>query len=151
MGLILYSSNLTQKSYTIYRGIIPNDKNLPLTQFRHLRQLLGRSCSYLLPRQDGGISQNYVSGRFLPFGMVPLYKGGFLPSIMVTLHVHVSCRVPRVLPLPAVRVQHRDAELHLRAEHQLPVDGELRDERHRHLQGPTINDVHFGPPFSGLG
>ena len=57
----------------LYRGTIPNGKNLPLTQFRHLRQLLGRSCSYLLPRQDGGISQNYVSGRFLPFGMVPLY------------------------------------------------------------------------------
>ena len=55
-----------------YRGTIPNGKNLPLTQFRHLRQLLGRSCSYLLPRQDGGISQNYVNGRFLPFGMVPL-------------------------------------------------------------------------------
>ena len=63
----------TQASLDDYRGTIPNGKNLPLTQFRHLRQLLGRSCSYLLPRQDGGISQNYVSGRFLPFGMVPLY------------------------------------------------------------------------------
>ena len=57
----------------LYRGTIPNGKNLPLTQFQHLRQLLVRSCSYLLPRQDGRISQNYVSGRFLPFGMVPLY------------------------------------------------------------------------------
>ena len=63
---------LVRYVYSIYRGTIPNGKNLPLTQFRHLRQLLGRSCSYLLPRQDGGISQNYVSGRFLPFGMVPL-------------------------------------------------------------------------------
>ena len=57
---------------TRYRGTIQVSKNLPLTQFRHLRQLLGRSCSYLLPRQDGGMSQNYVNGRFLPFGMVPL-------------------------------------------------------------------------------
>ena len=60
-------------SDSTYRGTITNGKNLPLTQFRHLRQLLGRSCSYLLPRQDGGISQNYVNGRFLPFEMVPLY------------------------------------------------------------------------------
>ena len=50
-----------------YRETIQNGKNLPLTQFRHLWQLMGRSCSYLLPRQDGGITQNYVNGRFLPF------------------------------------------------------------------------------------
>ena len=69
--------NLIYQNYLpsfMYRGTIPNGKNLPLTQFRHLRQLLGRSCSYLLPRQDGGISQNYVNGRFSPFGMVPLYS-----------------------------------------------------------------------------
>ena len=65
--------NLTAFNLNYYRGTIPNGKNLPLTQFLHLRQLMGRSCSYLLPRQNGGISQNYVNGRFLPFGMVPLY------------------------------------------------------------------------------
>ena len=45
----------------VYRGTIQVGKNLPLTQFLHLQQLMGRSCSYLLPRQDGGISQNYVN------------------------------------------------------------------------------------------
>ena len=34
---------------TILRG-----KNPPLTWFRHFWQLMGRNCSYLLPRQDGG-------------------------------------------------------------------------------------------------
>ena len=49
-----------------YRETIQVGKNLPLTQFRHLRQLMGRYCNYLLPRQDGGISLIYVYGRFLP-------------------------------------------------------------------------------------
>ena len=57
----------------MYRVTILRGDNLSLTWFQHFWQLVGRYCSYLLPRQDGGISQNYVSGRFLPFGMVPLY------------------------------------------------------------------------------
>ena len=32
-------------------------KNFPLTWFRHLWQLVGRYCSCVLPRQDGGTSQ----------------------------------------------------------------------------------------------
>ena len=47
-------------------------KNLPLTWFRQFRQLVGRYCSYLLPRQDGVKSQIKVNGRFLPSRWVTL-------------------------------------------------------------------------------
>ena len=46
---------------TIFPKYIQGDpsarKNLPLTWFRPLRQLVGRYCSCLLPRQDGGTYQ----------------------------------------------------------------------------------------------
>ena len=41
------------------------DENLPLTQFRQFRQLVGRYCSYLLPRQVDGTFQTYVNRRFV--------------------------------------------------------------------------------------
>ena len=41
-------------------------KNIQLTWFRQFRQLAGRYCSCLLPRQDGGTSQIQVNGRLLP-------------------------------------------------------------------------------------
>ena len=40
-----------------YRATILRGNNLQLTWFRHFWQLVGRYCSYLLPRQDGGTSQ----------------------------------------------------------------------------------------------
>ena len=58
----------------IYRVTHQNGYNLPLTLFQLLRQLLGRYCSYLLPRQDGGTSQIQVNGRFLPSRYVTLYS-----------------------------------------------------------------------------
>ena len=42
---------------SLYRVTIPCGNNLPLTGFRHFWQLMGRNCSYLLPRQDGGTNQ----------------------------------------------------------------------------------------------
>ena len=50
-----------------------NGKNLPLTLFQQFLQLMGRYCSYLIPRQDDGTSQITVNGRFIPFGCVTLY------------------------------------------------------------------------------
>ena len=41
----------------IYRVTILRGYNLPLTWFRHFRQLVGCYCSYLLSRQDGGTYQ----------------------------------------------------------------------------------------------
>ena len=46
------------------RVTILHGNNLPLTWFRQFRQFLGRYCSYLLPRQDGGTFQIQVNGRF---------------------------------------------------------------------------------------
>ena len=48
-------------------------ENLPLTQFRQFWQLVGRDCSYLLPRQDDGSFQSQVSGRLSPSRIVTLY------------------------------------------------------------------------------
>ena len=58
----------------IYRVTRLLGNNLPLTWFWHFRQLLGRYCSYLLPRQDGGTFQIQVNGRFLPRRRVTLYR-----------------------------------------------------------------------------
>ena len=40
----------------LYRVAQVDVENLQLTKFRQFWQLLGRYCSYLLPRQDGGTS-----------------------------------------------------------------------------------------------
>ena len=40
----------------VYRVTHLVDENLPLTQFRQFWQLVGRYCSYLLPRQNNGTS-----------------------------------------------------------------------------------------------
>ena len=40
-----------------YRVTHQNGKNLLLTEFRQVCQLVDHNCSYLLPRQDGGMSQ----------------------------------------------------------------------------------------------
>ena len=40
-----------------YRVAQVDVENLQLTKFRQFWQLLGRYCSYLLPRQDDGISE----------------------------------------------------------------------------------------------
>ena len=45
-----------------YRVTIQDGKNFPSTYFRHLRQLVCRYCSYILPSQDGGSSQIIVAG-----------------------------------------------------------------------------------------
>ena len=52
---------------------ILDGKNLQLTLFWHFWQLLGRYCSYLLPRHDGWTSQISVNGRFLPTRIVTQY------------------------------------------------------------------------------
>ena len=49
-----------------------DSENLPLTYFRQCWQLLGRYCSYLLPRQDGGKFQIQINGRLLPRRRVTL-------------------------------------------------------------------------------
>ena len=54
-------------------------ENLQLTQFRQFWQLLGRYCSYLLPRQDDGTSKTQVNWRFLPTTWVTLYNAN-IPS-----------------------------------------------------------------------
>ena len=48
------------------RKKILDGKDVPLTKFRHFRQLVGQYC-----RQDGGPSQIDVSGRFLPTTIAP--------------------------------------------------------------------------------
>ena len=58
---------------TTYRVTHVVDENLPLTQFRQFRQLVGRSCSYLLPRQDGGTYVIQVNRRLLVTRWVTLY------------------------------------------------------------------------------
>ena len=40
-----------------YRVTLLRGNNLPLTKFRHFWQLVGRNCSWLLPRQNGGTFQ----------------------------------------------------------------------------------------------
>ena len=50
--------------------------NLPLTWFRQFRQLPGRYCSYLLPKQDGGTFQIQVNRRLLARRRVTLYIPG---------------------------------------------------------------------------
>ena len=47
-------------------------KTLPLTWFRQFRQLVGRYCSCLLPRQDGGIFHIQVNRSFSLNRMVTL-------------------------------------------------------------------------------
>ena len=54
-------------SASLYRVTSQDGKNLPLTEFRQFWQLVVRYCSYLLPRQYGGIFQILVNRRFLPF------------------------------------------------------------------------------------
>ena len=54
---------------------ILHGNNLPVTCFQHFWQLVGRYCSYLLPRQYGGTSQVEVNRRLLPRKMVTLYGG----------------------------------------------------------------------------
>ena len=49
------------------------EENLLLTEFRQFWQLVGRYCSYLLPRQDGGTFQIEVNGRFSSMKCVTLY------------------------------------------------------------------------------
>ena len=68
-GYAFYYFTLVSSS-VLYRVTHLLGKNLPLTWFR---QLAGRYCSCLLPRQDGGTSQIQVKGRFLPSRCVTLY------------------------------------------------------------------------------
>ena len=56
-----------------YRVTQKNLQNLLLTWFRQFRQLVGRYCSSLLPRQDGGTSLIGVNRRFCKFFCVTLY------------------------------------------------------------------------------
>ena len=56
----------------MYRVAQVDMENLQLTKFRPFWQLLGRYCSYLLPRQDDGTFQIQVNGRLLPTRMVTL-------------------------------------------------------------------------------
>ena len=46
--------------------------NLPFTWFQQFWQLMGRYCSGLLPRQDGGTFKIQVNRRFLPSRSVTL-------------------------------------------------------------------------------
>ena len=49
--------NIHMITYPIlYRVTILVGENLLLTELRHFRQLVGRYCSCILPRQDGGTS-----------------------------------------------------------------------------------------------
>ena len=47
--------------------------NLLLTQLRHIWQLVGRYCSYLLPRHDGRTDKIQVNERLLPTKWATLY------------------------------------------------------------------------------
>ena len=47
-----------------YRVAQVDVENLQLTKFRQFWQLLGRYCSYLMPRKDGGTSQIQLNRRF---------------------------------------------------------------------------------------
>ena len=58
---------------TRYRVTHMLGKILPFTWFRQLRQLVGRYCSCLLPRQDGGTSQILSQREVLPSWLVTLY------------------------------------------------------------------------------
>ena len=51
--------------FPTYRVTGQDGKNLPLTEFQQFWQLVGRYCSYLLPKQDGGTPKIYVNKRFL--------------------------------------------------------------------------------------
>ena len=51
------AKDLMKRYVCMYRVTILRGYNLPLTWFQHFWQLVGRYCSYLLPRQDGGTSQ----------------------------------------------------------------------------------------------
>ena len=59
--------------YLKYRVIHFVGENLQLTQFRHIRQLVGRYYSCLLPRQYDGTPKTQVNGRFSPTTWVTLY------------------------------------------------------------------------------
>ena len=67
----LVSLNTLSTCNRSYRVTHLLGKNLPLTWFRQFRQLMGRYCSCLLPRQDGGISQIQVN--VLPSRCITLY------------------------------------------------------------------------------
>ena len=51
------SCELQTLALALYRVTDQVGKNLPLTEFRQFRQLVGRYCSYLLPRQHDGTFQ----------------------------------------------------------------------------------------------
>ena len=57
----------------MYRVVHSEWKNLPLTKFQQFRQVVGRYCSYLMPRHDGGTSKIQVNRRLLPTRWVTLY------------------------------------------------------------------------------
>ena len=61
-------------------------KNLLLICFLLFRQLEGRYCSNLLPRQDGGTFQ--INRRFSPTRWVTLYKDVFLGFDPDVYHPH---------------------------------------------------------------
>ena len=48
----------------LYKVTIVDGKNLPLTKFQRFWQVMGRYCSYLLPRQVDGTFHIQVNGRF---------------------------------------------------------------------------------------
>ena len=64
-GLSLTLTPLHSKDNLIYRVIHQVRTNLLLTRFRQSWQLVGRYCSYLLPRQVDGTFQTQVNRRFL--------------------------------------------------------------------------------------
>ena len=57
-----------------YRVTILDGENLLLTWFRQSRQLVGRYCSHLLPRQADGIFQIHVNWRLSPLRMIILFN-----------------------------------------------------------------------------
>ena len=59
----IYSADTPDQS-DVYRVRDLLGKNLLLTWFQMFRRLVGRYCSCLLPRQDGGTSQIQVNRRF---------------------------------------------------------------------------------------
>ena len=62
------------RSLLLYRVTHLVEENLPLTQFRQFRQLVGRYCSYLLPRQVDGTFKIQVNWRFSSMRCVTLYS-----------------------------------------------------------------------------
>ena len=94
---------------------------------------MSRCLSYLLPRQEGGTSQNQINGRFLPTRFVTLYMLRHL-RICYLLRVDLADEGDRAEVLEAERGELEQLQRHQRHHDVQPEETHLR-RRHRRLLG----------------